>query len=238
MTLPKVLLVEDDLGSAEAFTYALRNSYDITCVHTAKDALDKTQTNQFDIIVLDLNLPDWSGIFVCQQLKDRGLRTPILILSGDDSIHTKIKLLDAGAADYLTKPFVLGELKARLRVLLRNAHALGMDNTARPREILGITLDRQSFTAKLEGHTIALRRKEFDILDHLLKNAGRVVSRESLMHNLWSSNGDDWNNTISVHINALRDKIDRPYGSHLIQTIHGRGYKLDINGGSFTSIKL
>ncbi|MFI5271136.1 MAG: response regulator transcription factor [Candidatus Saccharimonadales bacterium] len=237
MTLPKVLLVEDDLGSAEAFTYALRNSYDITCVHTAEDALNKTKTNQFDIIVLDLNLPDWSGIFVCQQLKDRGLRTPILILSGDDSTHTKIKLLDAGAADYLTKPFVLGELKARLRVLLRNAHALGMPDNDMPREILGIKLDRHSFTAELEGHTISLRRKEFDILDHLLQNAGRVVSRESLIHSLWNSNDDEWNNTISVHINALRDKIDRPYGGHLIQTIHGRGYKLDISGESFTTIE-
>jgi len=226
-SLPKVLLVEDDRNIASALAHALKSTYDVDGASSGKLAIYKTNMQNYDIIVLDLNLPDMPGIFVCQQLRDRGLRTPILILSGDDKILTKINLLDAGANDYLTKPFSLGEFNARLRVLVRGAVEQLTPPLPKLLVIHGVCLDRQSYGVTRDGIRIALRRKEFDILECLLEHAGQVVSREALLRHLWSDSDSQWTNTVTVHIKSLRDKIDRPFKQALIQTVHGRGYKFE-----------
>src|ERR1022692_2368331 len=123
--LPPILLVDDDRSIASALAQALKSSYDIDVAATGRLALYKTDTQHYAVIVLDLSLPDMSGIIICQQLRDRGVSAPILVLSGNASVLTKISLLDAGANDYLTKPFSLGELKARLRALTRSNHQSG-----------------------------------------------------------------------------------------------------------------
>jgi len=224
--LLKVLLVEDDPSIAGALAQALRSTYNIDIAATGQLALYKVDTGHYDLIVLDLNLPDMSGIMVCQQLRDRGLKAPILILSAETNVLTKINLLDAGANDYLSKPFSLGELKARLRALTRTSH-----KTSQPTNQLtmsGLHLDRKTHQFKREGKTIKLRRKEFAMLECLMEHAGSVVTRRALMRHAWQGAEDLWTNTVEVHIKYLRDKVDKPFGSKpLIRTVHGLGYKIE-----------
>jgi DNA-binding response OmpR family regulator len=228
VSLPKILLIEDDRSIASALAHALKSTYDVDGAADATLALHKIYSEQFDLIVLDPDLPDLPGIVICQQLRARGLRTPILIVSGDAKTLTKIKLLDAGANDYLTKPFSLGEFNARLRVLIRGAQQQQVIPPA-PKSLAahGVVLDRQSYCVSRDGVNIPLRRKEFDILEYLLEHVGHVVSRDALSSHLWPESDSYWTNTVTVHIKSLRDKIDRPFNQALIQTVHGRGYKLE-----------
>ncbi len=224
MQLPKLLLVDDDSSIARALALALRNTYAVDLVSTAKQALRQSENLDYDIIVLDLNLPDLSGLMVCQQLRLRGNTAPILILSGETQVLTKINLLDAGANDYLTKPFSLGELKARLRAVSRDKQQL--PPTARQIVLDGLCLDRQTHSLIREGKTIRLRRKEFALLECLMEHAGNVVGRGTLTRYAWSDGEDPWTNTVDVHIKYLRDKVDRPFEQQLIETVHGLGYRL------------
>lgn len=221
--LPKVLLVEDDRSIAGALAQALKSEYDIDVASNGKTALDKAGTELYDLIILDLNLPDFHGLTICQQLRQRGLAASILILSGETKVLTKISLLDSGANDYLTKPFSLGELKARLRALQR----VSSSSTESSELIVGdLSLNRHSYRVERAGVPINLRRKEFALLECLMGKAGSVVSRESLNHYVWQGSTEFWTNTVDVHIKNLRDKVDRPFGQFLIKTVHGRGYKI------------
>jgi DNA-binding response OmpR family regulator len=206
-TLPKVLLVEDDRRITVALAQALQNSHHVAATMTGGQALYKTDTDNYDLIVLDLNLPDISGMTVCQQLRERGHETPILILSAEDKTLTKINLLDAGANDYLSKPFSLGELKARMRVLTRNSHP-PLRKPAGSLNVSGIELNRQSREVSREGIAITLRRKEFALLECLMEHAGSVVTRRALTRYAWYGTEDLWTNTIDVHIKYLRDKLE------------------------------
>lgn len=226
--LPKILLIEDDRGIAGALVHALRNSYEVRTVTTAEAAFYKVDTGHYDLIILDLGLPDMPGSVVCNELRERGLMAPILVLTADTSVLTKIKLLDAGANDYLTKPFSLGELKARLRALTRDSR-----RPARPngKIVVGdLELDRRTHQVKREGVNISLRRKEFALLEYLMEHAGSVVTRRALARFAWQGAEDLWTNTVDVHIKYLRDKVDRPFERPLIRTVYGLGYKLDIAG--------
>lgn len=222
--LPKLLVVDDDSSLAKALQLALHDSYDVTIALSGTQALYKTDNEHYGAIILDLNLPDMAGLVVCQELRSRGVSAPILVLSGEVKVLTKINLLDAGANDYLTKPFSLGELKARLRVLLRSAQ----ERRPLPRKLKagGLLLDRQMHTVTREGMAISLRRKEFSLLECLMEHAGNVVTRTTLIKHAWQGVEDPWTNTIDVHIKYLRDKLDRPFEHPLIQTVHGLGYRL------------
>lgn len=224
-SLPSVLLVEDDRGIATALTHALQAAYDITHAPSANTALRKLEAYHYDIILLDLNLPDANGLSVCEFITSHGIHTPVLILSGEQHVLTKINLLDAGATDYLTKPFSLGELKARLRALGRRVQAVRLSQPNL--EAAGLTLNRGTYEVTHAHATIRLRPKEFAILECLMQHNGAVVSREALLRNVWHDKNDIWTNTVDVHIKHLRDKIDRPYGSAIIKTVHGRGYRVD-----------
>ena len=224
-SLPKILVVDDDQGLSMTLSQALQTLYDVDSANSGKLGLYRAYSENYEAIILDLNLPDISGFIVCQQLRERGHSAPILILSGESKVLTKINLLDAGANDYLTKPFSLGELKARLRVLLRNPHV-----TYKPPaniRVGDLILDRNNFEAYRDGRPLGLRRKEFGLLEILMENAGKNVSRQALQRRVWGSSNDVWTNTVDVHIKYLRDKIDRPYDVPYIKTVHGIGYKLD-----------
>jgi two-component system OmpR family response regulator len=225
--LPKLLLVDDDLSIAQALSLALRSHYSVDIVTNGTQSLQKVGIERYSAVILDLNLPDISGLAVCQQLRDRGLDVPILILTGESQILTKINLLDAGANDYITKPFSLGELKARLRVLMRSTP----EARPLPRQLSagGLLLDRQMHTVTREGVSISLRRKEFSLLECLMEHAGNVVTRGTLMRHAWQGAEDPWTNTIDVHIKYLRDKLDRPFDHAIIQTVHGLGYRLALD---------
>jgi two-component system OmpR family response regulator len=222
---PKILLVEDDRYIASTLATALKSSYDLEISGNGKLALYKADITKYDAVILDLNLPDISGLDVCRQLRERGIQAPILILSGESRILTKINLLDAGANDYLTKPFSLGELTARLRALLRQDVTLPV--WPKPKlNAYGIFLDRRLFKVKRDDRALDLRRKEFEILECMMENAGSLVTRKTLMQRVWNGSNEPWANTLDVHIKYLRDKLDKPFKVQLLQTIHGRGYVL------------
>ncbi len=223
-SLPRILLVDDDNSIARALALALRSVYKVDISANGMQALFQVDNEQYRAIILDLNLPDISGLVVCNELRDRGLSVPILILTGESQVLTKINLLDAGANDYLTKPFSLGELKARLRVLMRSTP--GTRPLPRQLSAGGLVLDRQMHTVTREGVSISLRRKEFALLECLMEHAGNVVTRGTLIRHAWHGAEDPWTNTIDVHIKYLRDKLDRPFDRGVIQTVHGLGYRL------------
>ena len=232
----QILLIEDDVGISSALKQALAGSYKVTCVTEGSKGIAMAATGAYQLIILDLGLPDMSGLEVCRQLRIDGILTPILILTADAVILHKINVLDAGANDYLTKPFSLGELKARLRVLARQVGSelplpqfLCLDD---------LILDSATHQVRRAGQLIALRRKEFAMLECLLQNAGTVVTRQALMHYAWQGNQDPWTNTIDVHIKYLRDKIDRPFAIPLIKTVHGLGYKLEAPRRTDSPMKL
>ncbi|HZL07976.1 MAG TPA: response regulator transcription factor, partial [Candidatus Dormibacteraeota bacterium] len=230
--LPKVLLVEDDRSIASALSQALQSSYDIDTATTGQMAFYKTDASHYDIVVLDLDLPDMSGLAICQRLREGGFRTPILILTADSRTLTKINLLDAGANDYLTKPFSLGEFKARLRALTRAGHQI--IKPPNKLAISGLELNRKTHEVSRDGMAINLRRKEFVMLECLMEHAGSVVTRRALTRYAWHGAEDLWTNTVDVHIKHLRDKIDRPFDKPLIRTVHGIGYRLEVIQTAFT----
>lgn len=219
-----ILLIEDNRSVAMALRQATTLDYDLTLAQTGLSGIKLSLDNSFDAIILDLNLPDITGLEVCQQLRAAGNTTPILILSGEDKVMSKIHLLDAGANDYLTKPFSIGELKVRMRVLLRDNQS-----TPTPAQILQVgdlVLDPGMHIVERGGITIELRKKEFSLLECLMANAGKAVSRTTLGNYAWDKGGTPWTNTIDVHIKHLRDKVDRVFDEPMIRTIHGVGYKI------------
>jgi DNA-binding response OmpR family regulator len=221
----KLLLVEDDREIAGALCQVLAPTYEVRIVNTGKGGLEQATGGNYGIIVLDLNLPDINGLKVCQQLRSNKVETPILILTGQNKIMDKIRLLDAGADDYLTKPFSLGELKARLRVLRRRGPQA--DSETANLLVGDISLDRTKHHVERAGQPIYLRRKEFALLECLMLHAGNVVSRTILGNYIWPGDDKPWANTIDVHIKHLRDKIDKPFDYPVIHTVHGLGYKLE-----------
>ena len=233
-TIPKLLLVEDDHTITDGLTMALTPYYDIDIAVNGRRAIHKTNSKSYDLVVLDLNLPDLPGLIICKQLRDRGIKAPFLILSAEHRVLTKIKLLDAGANDYLSKPFSLGEFKARLRALLRSVPEPSWPPITL--KAYGITLDHRRFKVKRAGQEIKLRPKEFAILEYLMQHPEVVISREELRRAIWQTNEEAWANSLDVHINRLRHKLDKPFGVSLIKTVHGRGYLL--SDQSSTAAKL
>lgn len=225
MHLPRLLLIDDDRSIARALSLALRNTYMVDIAGDGEAAIPRATGKQYDAIILDLNLPGLSGLEVCRRLRDAGLDCPVLVLTGESEVITKITLLDAGANDYLTKPFSLGELKARLRVLLRSQRPLR--HLPRRLAVCGLLLDRRTHTVTRDGTSISLRRKEFALLECLMEHAGSVVTRSALVRHGWQGAEQPWTNTVDVHIKYLRDKLDRPFDRPLIQTVHGLGYRLN-----------
>ena len=220
----KLLLIDDSRDICSALSRALSNDYAVDYALTGCEGITKALTDSYSIIVLDLNLPDMTGLEVCQNLRQQNVLTPILILSAEARVLSKINLLDSGADDYLTKPFSLGELKVRLRTLIRHSKT----DVAHPNHIVVEDLELDSLRRSVTryGQNIALRRKEFAILECLMQNAGDIVSRDKLISHAWKDADAPWKNTIDVHIKYLRDKIDRPFDSGLIKTVHGYGFSL------------
>jgi len=225
LDMGRLLIIDDDRGITTALSEALSSSYEIDIANNGKTGIYKTDQENYEAIVLDLNLPDIPGLSVCQQIRERGVITPLLILSGESKVLTKINLLDAGANDYLTKPFSLGEFKARIRSLTRSAPT----ESAAKISVMIDDLELNTVTREVTrgGLPIPLRRKEFAMLECLMLNAGNVVTRRALSRYAWSGEEDIWTNTIDVHIKHLRDKIDKPFNTRMIKTIHGIGYKLE-----------
>jgi len=225
----RILIVEDNKLISDALRRGLKSTYAVDVAENGADGIHQAETVTYDLVLLDLNLPDMSGEVVCQNLRQMGVEAPVLVLTGSVSVKDKVVLLDAGADDYITKPFSLEEVKARIRAALRRAIALdGQAILA----IEGLELDPAARTVKRLGKPVELRRKEFDILEYMLRNYGKTLTRAMIVAHIWDMSENLWANVVDVHVKHLRDKIDRPFGSHLIKTVHGVGYKLDTQDGA------
>lgn len=220
----KVLLIEDNLRLSERVKHYLGNSFVVETASTGNAGKEKALTNEFAVILLDLNLPDIHGSEVCQQIREAGVETPILVLSGIEDIDSRISLLDFGADDYLVKPFNPRELIAHIHALIRRQSRGYRQHILTVKDLV-IDINRRH--VERSGQTIELRRKEFNILECLVANQGRAVSRETILSHAWDNDKDGWHNTVDVHIKHLRDKVDAPFDTHLIKTVYGVGYMVD-----------
>jgi two-component system OmpR family response regulator len=219
----RVLVIEDNPIIAQALRRNFKTYYAIDICKNGKEGLLHAQTTAYDTILLDLNLPDISGEEICQELRSKGNTTPIIILSGKGEIKDKTSLLNMGADDYVTKPFNLTELRARINVAMRHT---SNNSPAGKLYIDGLELDPGGRVVERYKERITLRRKEFELLELLMRHKGQTLTRSTILEHIWDMNENLWANVVDVHIKHLRDKVDRPYGTKLIKTVHGIGYKL------------
>ena len=219
----RVLLVEDDLRIAHFVAKGLREqAYAVDVAANGQDALYQASVNTYDLAILDVMIPAPNGFEVCRRLREAGWRFPILMLTARDATDDRVRGLDTGADDYLTKPFEFRELLARLRALLRRSGELRPNRIA----VEDLVLDTAAQTAARAGKPIGLTTKEYALLEYLARNAGRVVGREEISEHVWDETFDPFTNTIEVYVNRLRHKIDEPAAKPLIHTRRGAGYML------------
>lgn len=220
----KVLVIEDNPRLADRIKNLLQKYYLIELAESGDQAISNLTSQTTDIVLLDLGLPDMNGLEVCQKIRELNISTPILILTGVDDTSTKVQLLNAGADDYMTKPFDANELKARINALERRRDRSPFEENLQAQDL---TLNPASRIVTRNGIPVKLRRKEFDILEYLLKNKGRVLTRQMIINHAWISTSTAWTGSVDVHIKQLRDKIDRPFHVPIIKTTYGVGYSID-----------
>jgi two-component system OmpR family response regulator len=225
----RVLVVEDDVKMAGLIRRGLREDGIAADVAArGEDAIWMAGATEYDAIVLDVMLPGIDGFAACRRLREDGVWTPVLILTGRDAIEDRVAGLDGGADDYLTKPFSLDELLARLRALVRR----GRPERPALLDVGDLRLDPATHQVWRGEAEIELSQKEFALLETLMRNPGDVLSRFQLLEHAWDYEYENRSNVIDVYIRYLREKIDRPFGVRSIQTVRGAGYRLRRDGGS------
>ena len=223
---PQVLVVDDDPQLREALTRALElDDYRVTTASNGVKALEAVGQHRPDVMVLDVMMPYVGGLDVCRTLRARKDKLPILVLTASDEVGDRVAGLDAGADDYLTKPFALEELRARLRALLRRTATDGGDDAA-VLEYEDIVLDPAAHTVHRGGRPIDLTRTEFALLELLLRNAGRPLPRETIMDRVWGWESEPTSNSLEVFVGYLRRKTEAADDPRLIHTVRGVGYVL------------
>ncbi len=223
----KLLCIEDNVELVESLQQFLTSGANVDNANTGRDGLALAAKNRYDAIILDLGLPDMSGLDVCLELRRTNSQTPVLILSATQDSHTKVALFEAGADDFLAKPFAIAELRARLFALLKRGNFAGGASSNQILKVGNLTLDPLSQRVERSGKPIKLRRKEFEILEYLMRNRNSIVTRSMIMDNVWDSDSSSWSSTINVHVKRVRDKVDRPYKRKLIKTAYGLGYTIN-----------
>lgn len=221
----KLLVIEDNPRLSEKMKQQLQKWYIIDIAQTGDEGMHLATTNQFDCILLDLGLPDIPGIEVCRYIRNLNNDVPILVVTGNSSKNSLVGLLDSGADDYIMKPFDITELHARINALARRRQR---GKSVQAIVVGELTIHPSTRKVTRAGIEITLRRKEFDILEYLASNAGRVLPREMIIERAWPSNGASWPGSVDVHIKQLRDKIDRPFAYPLIKTRYGIGYIIEL----------
>ncbi len=223
----RILVAEDEARLAALLAQSLTEAGWEVDVHadgrSALTAALAAADTPYDVLLLDWMLPQLDGVSVCRRLRELGVRTPVLMLTARSTVPDRIAGLDAGADDYLVKPFDLDELFARIRALHRRA----TEDAGQPLQVGGLVLDPASRRTSRDGVEIELSAREFDILELLMRRAGRVVTRFTILDEVWDGETDLRSNVIDVHVAGLRAKIDRPFGTHTITTLRGSGYRLE-----------
>jgi len=225
----RLLIVEDEVQLVEALVKGLKkDGYAIDTAFNAADASELLAINEYDLVVLDINLPDDSGLNVLKTLRESDDKVRVIILSANRSIDDRIQGLDIGANDYLTKPFDFQELKARIRALLRR------DFNSKPTVLCqgDFMVDPALHRVQYQTNEIPLTLKEYSIFSYLVRNHDRIVSSEELLEHIWSEEADPFSDVMRVHIYSLRKKLSAATGGlTVIQTVKGSGYRFDAKGG-------
>ncbi len=220
----KILSIEDEKEiNTYLKTHLENNGFNVDIAETAEGGLFLAHSNDYDLILLDLNLPDKNGIEVCKELRLKENNVPIIILSVNSDTQDVVSLLNSGSDDYLIKPFKITELIARIHALCRRPRTIN-------HEILSynnLTLNINKQVVKINDKKIYLTRKEFSLLEYLLRNKGSVVSRAKILENVWDQEADIFSNTIETHVLNLRKKLNKYYNKSLIKTYSGRGYAIE-----------
>lgn len=220
----KILAIEDNPILADRLKTQLQKHAVVELAQSGTQALQLLVQYTYDLIVLDLGLPDMPGIEVCKHIRTITSDTPILVLTGIDTVSSRVSLLDTGADDYLTKPFEPAELIARINALARRRKRHTADSLI---TVGDLVINTSSRTVTRRGVDITLRKKEFDILEYLAMNKGRVMPRQLIINHAWPSTASSWIGSVDVHIKQLRDKVDKPFSEPLIKTSYGVGYIID-----------
>ncbi len=224
----RILVVEDEHRIAAFLKRGLvEEGYAVDVAYDGDEALDWHAVAPYDLILLDVLLPGQSGIEVCRALRRRGVHTPILMLTARDAIEDRVTGLDAGADDYLTKPFAFSELLARIRALLRREPG----TRSLVLQIADLTLDPAMHVVTRAGTIITLANKEYQILEYMMRNENRALTRMMIAEHVWDYEFDNASNVIDVHIRALRRKLDDDHAVKLIHTVRNVGYRLAIGNG-------
>jgi two-component system, OmpR family, copper resistance phosphate regulon response regulator CusR len=219
----RILLVEDQSDAAQLLAKGLReHSYAVDTASNGEAALYQTSINDYDLLLLDVMLPRRNGIEVCKNLRAGGSTVPILMLTARDAVHDRVQGLDAGADDYLSKPFDFLELLARMRALLRRGPEMRPETV----RVADLVIDTRSRRAWRSNRTIELTAKEYALLDYLARHMDRVVGRAEIAEHVWDEAFDPFSNLIEVYIQRLRRKVDEPHYLKLIRTLRGEGYML------------
>lgn len=221
----RIMLAEDDRQLRTSIMRGLKEaSYEVEPASTGPLATTLAESRQFDAIILDVLLPGVSGLDVCRSIRERGDRVPILMLTALDAVDQRIAGLDAGADDYLTKPFDFGELLARLRALARRSN----DTLSAQLTVGDLHIDTKRHAVRRNERDIVLTGREFALLVYLARNSGRVVNRAELMTHVWDDNRNVYSNIIDVYAGRLRRKIDDGEDVALLTTVHGSGFMLEV----------
>jgi len=200
-----------------------REGHAVEVAADGEDGLHIGRTSEFDVIVLDVMLPGRDGFSVCRELRGAGVWTPVLMLTARDAVDDRIRGLDAGADDYLVKPFAFGELLARLRALIRR----GPSDRPPILDVGDVRLDPAAHTVARADVTVDLTTREFALLEFLMRHPGEAVSRTRILEQVWDMNYDGFSNVVDVYVGYLRKKLEEPFGRPLIRTVRGVGYSLE-----------
>jgi heavy metal response regulator len=219
----RILVVEDESRIADFLSRGLVSAgYAVDVAATGGSAIDMIHSTDYDLVILDLGLPDVDGLTVLQKIRNRKVSPQVLILSARDAVDDRVKGLEGGADDYLVKPFAFVELLARVRVLLRRGQP-----TPEKLQVGDLSLDCIRRKVSRDGENIELAPKEFSILEYLMRNRGRPLSRTMIVEHVWDMDYDGLTNIVDVYIRHLRSKIDDKWTQKMIQTVRGIGYMLD-----------
>jgi len=223
-----ILVVEDEMKITRFIKRGLEmEHYTVDVAYDGAEGLEKAEINTYDLIILDIMLPKIDGIEVCKKLREGKIDTPIIMLTAKDTVEDRVKGLDAGADDYLTKPFAFGELVARIRALLRREKTVKTTKL----QIGDLALDPATHEVARGDKEIQLSSKEYRLLDYMMRRPGHVCTRTMIGEHIWGYNFTDDSNVIDVYISYLRRKIDTGFKNKLIHTIRDVGYKIQDKGG-------
>ena len=222
----RILVAEDEKSLNRVITKRLESEgYSVDSCFNGEDALDYMYVGEFDAVIMDIMMPKLDGIEAVKRMRARGDSTPVIFLTAKDSTSDRVAGLDAGAEDYLTKPFAFEELLARIRVMTRKKSG----NTTNVYTVADLVLDTSSRTVQRGGTQITLSAKEYDILEYLILNKGKIISREKIENHVWNFDYSGGTNIVDVYIRYLRKKLDDGFDEKLIHTVRGMGYVLKIS---------